>query len=287
MHIVVLACKRFNGRHTADNIVQEYEEIVQHFGISYKITNIVTDNASNMIAAFALPGFTSHHNSEKSSIEDGEDRDDLDAADDVDLELCDSLPAERNPCFAHTLQLVVRDGLKEAGQLSRVLGKTAKLVSFIHKSTIATDILEGVRRVETGCATRWNSQVKIIRAVLRVPEQKITATEGAPTLGAYERSLLKDLLEILEPFEEATDCAQRQNSVSASLVIPCVRGLKIHLDHMQSKYNAKMVSALSTSLERRMTQYEDSAVYSPPPTKRKKIVQFHGQISHASPSREQ
>ena len=71
-----------------------------------------------MIAAFALPGFTFLHNLERSSIEDEEDRDYLDAADDVDLELCDSQPAWRNPCFAHTLQLVVRDGLKKAGQLT-------------------------------------------------------------------------------------------------------------------------------------------------------------------------
>ena len=92
-------------------------------------------------------------------------------------------------------------------------------------------------------------------------EEKILAKEGASTLGAYERNLIKDMLGILEPFEEATDCAQRQNSVSASLVIPCVEGLKIHMDHMKSKYNAKMVFALSILLERRMTQYKDSAVY--------------------------
>ena len=73
MHTVVLTCKRFNGRHTAHNIVHEYEEIIQHFGISDKITNIVTDNASNMIAAFAHPGFTSHQTSERNSTEDEEE----------------------------------------------------------------------------------------------------------------------------------------------------------------------------------------------------------------------
>ena len=268
MKTIVLACKRFQGRHTADNIMQEYEEIVQHFGIGDKVTNIVTDNASNMIAAFALPGFTEPMIKSVTTADpfenDGDDHleaDDLVSTDDLTEELYDVLPTEHSPCFAHSLQLVVKDGLKEAGQLNRVISKTAKLVSFIHKSTVATDILEGERRVQTACATRWNSQVKMIRSVLEIPEAKLSSLEGAPTIGAYDRNLLKDMLEILEPFEDATDCAQRQNSVSASLVIPCVRGLRIHLGEMQSKYNSNLVAALRKSLDRRLIQYEGRAVY--------------------------
>ena len=61
MESVMLACKRFTGRHTAENIRQQYEETVASFDIAEKITNIVTDNASNMTKAFVfdLPGFDS------------------------------------------------------------------------------------------------------------------------------------------------------------------------------------------------------------------------------------
>ena len=52
MESVMLACKRFTGRHTAENIRQQYEETVASFDIAEKITNIVTDNASNMTKAF-------------------------------------------------------------------------------------------------------------------------------------------------------------------------------------------------------------------------------------------
>ena len=54
MESVMLACKRFTGRHRAENIRQQYEETVASFDIAEKITNIVTDNASNMTKASAL-----------------------------------------------------------------------------------------------------------------------------------------------------------------------------------------------------------------------------------------
>ena len=57
MHSFMLACKRFTGRHTADNILQEYEEI-SFYNIPDKVSDIVTDNASNMMCTFSLPGFT-------------------------------------------------------------------------------------------------------------------------------------------------------------------------------------------------------------------------------------
>ena len=50
--------------------------------------------------------------------------------------------------------------------------------------------------MQTGNVTKWNSQVEMIRSVLVVPTPPITA---------YNRNIMKDMLEILEPFEQATD----------------------------------------------------------------------------------
>ena len=134
-------------------------------------------------------------------------------------------------------------------------------MSFILKSTLATDILEGKRCVQIACATRWNSQVKMIRSVLEIPEAKLSSLERAPTIGAYDYNLLKDMLEILERFEDATDCAQHQNPVFTSLLFPCVRSLRIHLDEMQSMCNSNLVAALRKYLDRRLMQYEGIALY--------------------------
>ena len=53
----MLACKRFNGHHTADNIVTQYEDKIINFGICSKFGHIITDSASNMVKAFSLPGY--------------------------------------------------------------------------------------------------------------------------------------------------------------------------------------------------------------------------------------
>lgn len=204
---VVLACKRFHGRHTAHNIMQEFEEIKKCFNLDSKITNIITDNASNMISAFSLPGFTELVSS---SVPDSDINDDADVEinTETDPELYQVLPSDHSSCFAHTLQLVVKDGFKGAEHLNETIKKVSKLVSHVHRSTVASDILEGEKMIETSCATRWNSEVKMIRSVLCVPKEKLNKIEGIPTIGAYDRNILTDMLQILEPFEEATDYTQ-------------------------------------------------------------------------------
>jgi len=49
----------------------------------------------------------------------------------------------------HTLQIVVKDELKQAGSITKVLSKAAHIVSFIRRQTLATDILEGDSRLQS------------------------------------------------------------------------------------------------------------------------------------------
>lgn len=104
-----------------------------------------------MVKAFALPGYF---------IEEQEDEDEDDSnlqTTTVDVDdvaefiegsmICDTtdntaLFPERIPCFAHTLQLTEKDGLKEGGQLRSVISKISNFVSFVRKSHHASEILE-------------------------------------------------------------------------------------------------------------------------------------------------
>ena len=54
----MLACNRVTGRHTGDNIMMWYEEIISDFGVREKVKHIITDSASNVKKAFlTLPGY--------------------------------------------------------------------------------------------------------------------------------------------------------------------------------------------------------------------------------------
>ena len=67
----------------------------------------------------------------------------------------------------------------------------------------------------------------MVRSILQCNEAKLAeALEKGPYLTAHDRQVLTDFLEILEPFEEATDLTQGNKVVTASYVIPCIRGIR-------------------------------------------------------------
>lgn len=49
---VMLTCKCVTGRHTTDNIVTLYEDVINNFCITNKVSNIITDNTSKNTKAF-------------------------------------------------------------------------------------------------------------------------------------------------------------------------------------------------------------------------------------------
>ena len=80
-----------------------------------------TNNASNMIKDFTLPGMDIPHNSDDS---DGS-LDNIDVTDELDF-----LPPQYHSCFAHTLELVVCDGLQDAVQQKQIISKVSSIVSL-------------------------------------------------------------------------------------------------------------------------------------------------------------
>ncbi|KAI2646961.1 Zinc finger BED domain-containing protein 4 [Labeo rohita] len=66
--------------------------------------------------------------------------------------------------------------------------------------------------------------------------------------------LIKELCETLEPFEEATDKCQADKVITASYVIPCVRGLRHAAESMKPN---KMSTIIKSSVEKRLSHFED------------------------------
>ena len=132
-----LACEQFSGRHSGENISAAFEKITQRYGIRNKITYIITDNAANMKKAFTtcfpsleeeIPTLTesagassnpsASHNFDQESDDDNcePSMSPLEAADqeEVDAELENITNNSRLACFAHSLQLVIRDGINHS-----------------------------------------------------------------------------------------------------------------------------------------------------------------------------
>ncbi|MGH0132117.1 UNVERIFIED_CONTAM: hypothetical protein FKN15_048756 [Acipenser sinensis] len=257
LYDVLLASKRFKGHHTGDNIGVVFEETINQFGIKGKITNVITDNASKMKKAFRLPGFEEVGRCD-SDTDNGDEDTVLERVNVV--ESLDVLP-HREGCFAHVTQHVVSDGLSKCQASRKALAKAGSLVSHTHKSTIAADILDGERKLQPATAVRWNSDLKMVRSILRADQDKLKQINAPVQLTPADIQCLDELVAILEPFEDATLLTQGSNIVSASYVIPSIIGLRTFLSNFNAKYSAQLVSALKASLEKRLSPYEQMPLY--------------------------
>ncbi|VDI73534.1 Hypothetical predicted protein [Mytilus galloprovincialis] len=205
-----------------------------------------------MVKAFktSLPGFEDTTDDGDSGNDKPEDIDCFDENEDE----FEHLP-KHSRCYAHTLQLVIKDGLKDCtSHMCTVIAKASKIVNFVRRSIHASEMLETENKLQAANATRWNSQLTMIRSILKISEEKLNKVESPVKLSSYERKILHELSLILDPFEYVTLLVQ--NNVSASLTIPVTLGLKHKVNQLSNVYNNKMVTTLKSSIETRLTQFE-------------------------------
>lgn len=103
--IFTLDMQELSEKHTAENLADSLQNIAAEWQIDTKIVSIVHDNANNIVAAVNM----------------------------MNVEFNCS-------CAAHTINLAVRDVLKE-DNISIVLAKGSKIVSHFHHSVIASQAL--------------------------------------------------------------------------------------------------------------------------------------------------
>jgi len=259
----LLACNRFKGSHTAERICDQFEAICDEYNIKAKLDYIISDNAANMRKAFTVC-----FPSEKEEDDDaGDNLDDPELWHDLTLEDQQTVNAamakkQRLQCFAHTLQLVVGDGLKETKVACPSLSKLSKLSSLLHTSTTFKDIFDGEfgehRGIPAAVSTRWNSTLRQVKAVLHCDQQKLCrvlekAGHKELSFTPREWNLLKEMVDILKPFGEATDLTQGEKVITISAVVPSVLSLNHHLEKLkpQVRFLSGLVRGLQASLKKR------------------------------------
>ncbi|XP_045202879.2 zinc finger BED domain-containing protein 4-like [Mercenaria mercenaria] len=273
MHSAMIACNRFIGRHTGENIRNEFDKVVSTYNLENKIACVISDNASNMVKTFKvdIPGFKNSLDGDTESDTECDETDDKVGNDDENLETVDveheSFFPKHLRCYARSQQLVVRDAFKNCGrELKKALTKAASIVNHVRRSITATELLEGEKRLQTATVTRWNSQLMMVRSVLSVDAKKLEEVNAPVKLTSFERKLLNELCEVLKPFEFATTIVQKEKSVSASLAIPTTLQLKHNLKELKNTaklehQTVKFIDILEESIDSRLIRYEQEDEY--------------------------
>ncbi len=118
------------------------------FPFSTQVEFIITDNASNMKCAFKVrfPAEEGNTEADDDSTDNEEVLDDESLWEDLNnedeaevLHVIDSNCQKRLSCFAHSLQLVIGDGLKETKGVAGAIAKANKLAALLHRSTTLKD----------------------------------------------------------------------------------------------------------------------------------------------------
>ena len=262
-HQVTLAVRRFPSPHTADRLLEVFESVILDWKISHsKVYRVLTDNGSNIVAAFkrnvyeSCQSTNSESENEKSDDElenigdEEEEENETDDHDDIEqvkeglrneMQQCEELEDEhhaaffqykRISCAIHTLQLVVK--LFEGSPcFHKTLKKAKKIVAKVNKSTKATEkLIEKANKKLVGdCPTRWDSTYLMLTRMVSVKVHLNNVLDELlwDGLSATQWKQLESILELLQPFAHFTNVASSEQLTSVGMIFPLLQELSLHL----------------------------------------------------------
>nr|XP_054590948.1 uncharacterized protein LOC129154767 [Nothobranchius furzeri] len=172
-----------------------------------------------------------------------------------------------HPCFAHTLNLIVKASLKAVPEVVQVLEKCSAIVSYFHHSSKATEKLRDIQqqlkvaehKLIQSVETCWNSVCSMLE---RLGEQNEAVTTALCLLGKNtlclnqgELSLIKQIVDALQPFEEVTREVSSEKHISVSKVIPLVSLIRRAVSACERQSNS-LATQLAQQCQRRFRGVE-------------------------------
>ncbi|KAF2880573.1 hypothetical protein ILUMI_25597 [Ignelater luminosus] len=214
-------------RHTAEYVQRRLTEIITDWCVSTdKVTAVVTDNDSTVMKV------NRDMFGEKKVI----------------------------PCFAHTVKLTIDNPLTRSETASQIIGKVREIVKFIKRSVNASDELRkkqrdaGLKESQTkklilDVRTRWNSTFYMIERFLELVSTigaiLLCRSDAPPMLTSSEIGYLREIVQLIQPFERLTKEISGHNYVTVSKVIPLVSCLRGMLENFSPTFKA----AISLKIE--------------------------------------
>lgn len=183
----VLQAQSLEERHTGEYIAMKLTKIMNEWEIdNSQVHCVVWDNGSNMIKALSEGGFPEFG------------------------------------CFAHSLQLVVHDGLLSQRVVIDLLAVSRSIVGHFKHTSVACHKLARIQEnlglpqhtLKQDVSTRWNSTLYMIQSIL---EQKMAlaayaAENDIPQLTASQLEIARKMALVLSPIEEITQAISKQTA---------------------------------------------------------------------------
>ena len=228
----VLCVKEMEGSHTGSAICAKFVSMLSEWDIKkHNVQLVLRDNAANMEKAMRDATIPSYG------------------------------------CFAHSLQLVVNDGVFVQRSVNDLLAICRRIVGHFKRSTLASGKLKDIQKnlslpqhnLKQDEPTRWNSSLYMIQSVV---EQKMAiAAYGAdgsiPILSASQLDIATKVINILTPIEEITRNVSAE-AASISQVIPLVRALtKVLGKEVEDTGVRSMKNKMLDSLRSRFNDIEE------------------------------
>lgn len=205
---------------------------------------VVTDSASNMVKVFNLPGFNEFGDLLDQDVGDEETDVEGDAPDDALLQLhADQQANQLNVMVEHyvtesnlhlrcpidLLQLAIKDAIAKHNAVNSIINKIGKVVKTVRKSTLNTEEIEKIGVHPTNaCATRWDSQLRMIESVLKMFEKdalwqsRLTSITDDGKITCNDVLMVQGLVRVLTPFAELTDSLQKWELGNLGMILPAV-----------------------------------------------------------------
>lgn len=233
----VLQAQELTQRHTGEYIAVKITKMLEDWMItSSQVHVVIRDNGSNMVRAMTeanLPSFG---------------------------------------CFAHSLQLVINDGLLSQRVVKDLLAVCRSIVGHFKHSSVAYHKLAQIQenldlpkhKLIQDVSTRWNSTLYMVESIL---EQKMAlaayaAENNIAQLTPMQLEIARRMVLVLSPVEEVTQSISKETA-TLSVVIPNIRVLQRSWEKQDDDQGIRtMKGEMIKSLKTRFAGVEENRLLS-------------------------